>query len=115
MAIKAPFGNPDFQSIDAPTAAGQAIAINSNDTYIKVTGLTGATTLTLTINPDLKPGARLVLDVIQGSTGRNVTLSTGMTAPALTGVASDNDIIEMIYDGTTFRALSAWYKVVDAA
>jgi len=113
--LKAPFAAPDFRTIDAPTAAGQEIEINSNNSYIKLTGLTGATTLNLSVGDELEAGARLVLEVVQGGTGRNVTLGDNMEAPNLTGVASDVDNIELIYDGSDFRALSGWYKIVDAA
>lgn len=36
-------------------------------------------------------------------------------APALTGVANDRDIIELVWNGTDWIAIGAWYKVVDAA
>lgn len=113
--IKAPFGKPDYRTVDAPTAAGQDLAINSNDTVIKLTGMTGATTINAVADDQLEAGARLVVHAVQGGTGRNVTLGTGFTGPNLTGVANDEDLVEFVYDGTNFVALSAWYKVVDAA
>jgi hypothetical protein len=44
-------------------------------------------------------------------------LGTGFAASAgdLTGVASDEDIIELYYNGTAMVNFSDWEKIVDAA
>lgn len=113
--IKYPMGTADVITVDAPTAGGHELTIDNNLEIIKLTGLTAATTINFAFANLLEAGARVVLDVVQGATGRNVTLGTGAKAPVLTGVASDRDSIELIYDGTELIATGPWVKTVDAA
>lgn len=108
-------GEASVRIIDAPTAAGQTVTIDNNLDVIKLTGLTANTTINFAVADNLEAGARVILDVVQGATGRNVTLGTLAKAPVLTGVNLDRDVIELVYDGAEFIAVAAWVKIVDAA
>lgn len=110
-----PTGDVSVRTINAPTAAGQTITVSNQLDIIKLTGLTGATTLNFVAGSLLENGAKVVLDVVQGATGRDVILGTGVVGPTLTGVADDRDTIELVYNGTEFIAINAWVKIVDAA
>lgn len=113
--INFPFGSADLQEPSAATGA-TAISVEDTLTIVKLSGMTGAVTLNLTINDKLKTGSILKIIAVQNATGRNVALGTGFdaTAPDLTGVANDRDCIECVYNGTAFEATTTWLKVVDA-
>lgn len=109
-----PFGEADVLTPDY--AAEVALEIENNLTIIKAPTLTGALEFTLTADPELRPGAKVIIDVTQGATGQDVTFAAGgdVVAPDLTGVANDRDIIELTWDGSEFVG-GLWQKVVDAA
>lgn len=109
----------DAEVADLPDAGTMNIEIKNTLTILKKSGGFGqaVTGLSLTANKDLRIGSRVKIDIAQGATPRNVTFgSAGSTivAPALTGVASDRDTIELVWDGTAFVG-GEWAKVVDAA
>jgi hypothetical protein len=81
---------------------------------LKLTGLSAATIVNLIPASDLEPGTEVHIDVVQGGTGRNVSLEDNIVAPDLTGVANDRDTITLKWNGTEFIG-GAWAKVVDAA
>ena len=110
-----PTGDVSVRTINAPTAAGQTITVSNQLDVIKLTGLTANTTLNFVAGSLLENGAKVVLDVVQGATGRNIIFGTGAKGPTLTGVNLDRDTIELVYDGTEFIATSNWTKIVDAA
>lgn len=111
-----PDGKADALTIDAPEAAGHEVSIENTMNFITVTGLTAATTLNFVVAPEINAGAIVKLKVVQGGTGRNVTMGTGVKSPNLTGVANDVDQILMIYDGVELVAMGdAWYKSTNAA
>lgn len=85
-----------------------------NTTFLKLTGLAAAITVNLAAADGLEPGTEVHIDVVQGGTGRNVTLGTNIVAMDLTGVANDRDTILLKWNGTEFIG-GAWAKVVDAA
>ena len=114
--INWPSGAADYQLVNAATGTLTPTITNAK-TILKYTAPAGALTLNLSIDSEVKAGAVLIIYVDQTTTGRNVALGTGFDteAPDLTGVASDSDVIELVYDGTAFLAVSTWLKVVDAA
>lgn len=112
---KFPFGLPDTQAI-AGTGT-KAVTVSDNLTILNLSTMTGAITLNLTFDQNYGRGARIIINVVQDTTGRDITLGTGFAASAadLTGVASDTDIIELYYNGTAMVPFSDWQKIVDAA
>ena len=115
MAIKYPFGHADVQAITGSGA--NTVAVSDLLTIVNLSSMTGAVTINLTFGDALQVGERMIIKVVQDTTGRNVVLGTGFGASAadLTGVASDEDIIELYYDGTSMINLAGWQKIVDAA
>lgn len=118
--IASPFGKPTNETLG--DSATYNITIADRLTILKRTGgLSQAVTgLSLTASKDLPDGAEVVVDITQGASGRNVTFgSVGNTivAPALTGVASDQDVIVLRYEKSTktFRAKCVWQKILDFA
>lgn len=115
--INFPFGKADV--VDLGDAATYSVDINNTLTIVKRTGGLGqaVTSLQLVANKDLMDGSTVIIDIAQGGTGRNVTLGTNCTGPALTGVANDRDVITLTYDAAAakFVARSVWQKIVDAA
>lgn len=111
-SVKYPFGKAT--KLAPAYAAVQAITIDNQLTFLTLAALTGACELDLTAGDDLEAGAEVVIDVIQGATGRNVTLDANIVAPDLVGVANDRDTITLKWDGTAFVG-GAWAKVIDAA
>ena len=112
---KFPFGAPDTQAIVG--TGTNAVTVSDNLTILELSALTGAITLNLTFDQSIVKGSRMIIHAVQDTTGRNVTLGTGFAASAadLTGVASDEDIIELYYNGTAMVPFSGWEKIVDAA
>jgi hypothetical protein len=116
--IKFPFG--PAQVIAIPDAAASTIDIVNTKTILKATaGFAQAVTLQLRASDDLMIGSEVIIDVKQNATGRNVTLSDSSSTiegPNLTGVASDRDVLCLVWDGTSFVAQTAsWNKIFDAA
>ncbi len=110
--VKFPFGEA---SSSAPAhAATHNIDITNQLTVLKFTSLAAAITINLLPSSELEVGAEVLIDVVQGGTGRNVTLGDNVVAPDLTGVANDRDTIRLMWNGTEFIG-GAWDKVVDAA
>jgi len=112
---KFPFGAADVQAIVG--TGTKAVTVSDNLTVLGLSTMTGAITLNLTFDQNYNIGARIVVHVVQDTTGRDITLGTGFAASAadLTGVASDEDIIELYYNGTSMVNLAGWQKIVDAA
>ena len=115
MAVKFPFGPPDVQAIVG--TGTKAVTVYDLLTVLSLSTMTGAITINLTFGDAYPVGARMIVHVVQDTTGRNITLGTGFAASAadLTGVASDEDIIELYYNGTAMVNFSDWEKIVDAA
>ena len=115
MAVKFPFGPPDVQAIVG--TGTKAVTVYDLLTVLNLSTMTGAITINLTFGDAYPVGARMIVHVVQDTTGRNITLGTGFAASAadLTGVASDEDIIELYYNGTSMVNLADWQKIVDAA
>lgn len=117
--IRFPFSN--IQVLTMEDSATPTVTITDPFTRIINPTLGQAVTgLILDADTDQIPdGARVFIDITQSATGRDVTLNaTYATAPVLTGVASDRDVLELEWNATTgkFTALAAaWSKIVDAA
>lgn len=117
-----PFGPADVQTLSDAATMTQEIK-NTLTILQRLTGFGQAVTaLSLKANKDLKKGSRVKIDILQGGTGRNVTLGSGSPgstvtgAPVLTGVASDRDVLWLTWDGSAFVSdQAAWFKIVDAA
>ena len=113
--IRFPFGSADVQAL-AGTGT-KAVTIDDLLTVLNLTSLTGTVTIDLTFETGLPIGARVLVHAVQGGTPQDVVLGTGFAASAadLTGVANDEDIIELYYNGTSMINLAGWQKIVDAA
>jgi hypothetical protein len=101
--VKFPFGDISVATLSATGA--QAITITDQVTIIdgQTTQATGNRTLNLTINSQVKPGARIT--VFAKTAGTETTIAgTGMTAPTVTGAAGKTKCWELVYDGVTFKA-----------
>ena len=115
--INFPFGIMDVPAQPVTTGAA-AYTITNAFTYINLAGLTGAVTLNLTLDGKLLTGSRIFIRVLQGGTGQNVVLGTGFASgllaavQTLTGVLNNENTIECVYDGTSFRPTGAWQRTV---
>jgi hypothetical protein len=114
MATKFPFG---AAATEAVTGTGGSVEVEDHLTIITLSSLTGAATLNCTAGDTLTVGAMVIVKVVQGATGRNVTMGTlfDSSVADLTGVANDTDIITCFYDGTSLVGITDWVKIVDAA
>ena len=99
--IKWPFGEGDSKELTATGA--QAIAIDDNFTIIDgaTVEATGNRTLDLTIDSEVKSGAKLFLKSKTNGTETTI-FGTGITAPTITGVAGKTKTQGFTYDGTVF-------------
>ena len=75
-----------YATVDAP-ATTYALTHSDNNQYLKLTGLTGATTINFTAGSELAIGAEITIDVVQDGTGRDVVAGTNATGLGITGVA----------------------------
>ena len=99
--IKYPFGLADEQALTATGA--QALTIDDNMTVIDgvTVEATGNRTLNLTIDSEVKKGARIL--VKSKTNGAETTIfGTGITAPTITGVAGKTFTQGFTYDGAAF-------------
>ncbi len=81
--------------------------ITLQNTILDLGTLTAAGTLNLTIDAGVQIGALLVVKAKSDTTARDVTLGTGMTGPVFAGTISKTKNVSLMYDGTTFVAMSA--------
>ena len=117
--IKFPFGAAPIEAI-GDAAVPDTITIQNTKTIVRKTGgfAQAVTALSLLAAGDLMVGSEVIVRIEQGATGRNVTFGSAgsaITAPALTGVANDIDVITLVWDGSAFKATTTWLKVYDAA
>lgn len=110
MAVDYPFGPVDSAALSA--TGSQAITIKGRCTVIDgvTTQATGNRTLVLTIEDQVKAGARIFLKNKTAAT-ETTTFSTGFTCPVNTGVAGKTFCAEFVYDGTTFKPVAAPYQI----
>jgi hypothetical protein len=90
----------DVQSKDY--AASIALTIKQMITFVTVATLTGALTLTASINAQVTKGAMLFVKLTSDGTARDTTLSTGITGTTVAGTISKSKLASFVYDGTTF-------------
>lgn len=98
--VKYPFGAAD--TLSAAYAATIAVAIDNTETVLTIAQLTGAATLNLTNNAELKAGNRLTILVSVDGTNRVLTHGTGLTGAATTLTASKSYALSYVFDGSTF-------------
>lgn len=106
--INWPQGEADKQ--DLAYAAAQEVTVKNMMTILNFAILTGATTLNLTIDSQVRKGARLLLKVPATAT-EVLTLGTGIDAPAIVGVAGKTKTQEFVYDGTLFVPAGAVVQI----
>jgi len=107
--IKYPFGAADNQT--PAYAATLAVTITNAVTFLTPAVMTGALTVNLTIDANVKAGARLIGRFLSDTTARTVTFGTGFTSPTLAGVISKTKEIEFVYDGVSFKPTSAGVQI----
>lgn len=98
--INWPHGEADKQTL--PYAAVQAVTIVNMMTILVFAILTGDTTLNLTIDSQVREGARLLVKVPATNNADDLTFGAGIDAPAIVGVATKTKTQEFVYDGTLF-------------
>lgn len=106
-----PFGAADV--LNPADAANIEVSVSNNLTIINIPAMGGNRTLDIDADPELRPGALLMVNVDQGATARNLALGTGLLGQELTGVINDKDTLTFVWDGAVFRQV-ALVKNVDA-
>lgn len=107
--INFPQGEADIQTL--AYAATQAVTIKNMMTILVFAILTGDTTLNLTIDAQVRKGARLLLKVPATNNADDLTLGTGIDAPVIVGVATKTKTQEFVYDGTLFVPAGAVVQI----
>ena len=99
--IKWPFGEADTKALTATGA--QALAIDDNMTIIDgvTVEATGNRTLDLTVNSEVKAGAKLLVKSKTNGTETTV-MGTGIDGPNIVGVAGKTKTQGFTFDGTVF-------------
>ena len=99
--IKWPFGEADTKALTATGA--QALAIDDNMTIIDgvTVEATGNRTLDLTVNSEVKAGAKLLVKSKTNATETTV-MGTGIDGPNIVGVAGKTKTQGFTFDGTVF-------------
>lgn len=99
--IKYPFGLADEQALTATGA--QALTIDDNMTIIDgvTVEATANRTLNLTIDSEVKKGARLLVKSKTNGTETTV-MGTGIDGPNIVGVAGKTKTQGFTFDGTVF-------------
>lgn len=107
--INWPQGEADKQ--DLAYATTQAVTIKNMMTILSFAILTGDTTLNLTIDSQVRKGARLLLKVPATNNADDLTLGTGIDAPVIVGVAGKTKTQEFVYDGSLFVPAGAIVQI----
>jgi len=102
--ISYPFGEMDVQS--PAYAATIDVAVSNQKTLVNVGQLTGALTLNVAADKELKKGAELVVLLQSDGTARATTLGTGFKGVAIAGVINKTKVAYFVYDGTNFVNIS---------
>ena len=99
--IRYPFGLADTKELS--NTGAQALAIDDDFTIIDGVTVEGSgnRTLDLTVNSEVKAGAKLLLKAKTAGTQTTI-FGTGITAPTITGVAGKTKTQGFTYDGTNF-------------
>ena len=107
--INWPQGEADLQEL--AYAAVQAVTITNMLTYLVLAILTGDTTLNLTIDAQVRVGALLMIEVPATANADDLTLGTGIDAPAIVGVAGKTKTQLFMYNGTKFVPAGAIVQI----
>jgi len=104
--IKYPFGDADVTTVT--TATTIAYTVGNSLSYLKLSAnLTGATTINLTPDAGIKPGAQLFIEVPCGGTAYDVTFgSTYATSAGLTGTINKTKVVGFLYANGKFMHIS---------
>lgn len=108
--INYPFGEAEVLELSATGA--QALEINNALTIVDgvTTEATGNRTLNLTINDELKAGAKLL--VKSKTNGTETTIfGTGITSATITGVTGKTKTQGFVYDGSAFLPLGTAQQI----
>lgn len=98
--------------VELSATGAQAITITAQHTLLDgyTVEATGNRTLNLTVDSEVKIGA--VITVMSKTNGTETTIGgTSMTASTVTGVAGKTKCWQLVYDGTTFKAVSAAVQI----
>lgn len=104
-----PVGEADVQNL--AFAATQTPTISNMFTILVFAILTGDTTLNLTLDSQLRKGALLLLKVPATNNADDLTLGTGIDAPAIVGVATKTKTQLFVFDGTLFVPAGAVVQI----
>ena len=107
--ISWPQGNANEQTL--AYAAAQAVSITNMFTILTFAILTGDTTLNLTIDELVRPGAMLLLIVPATANADDLALGDGIDAPAIVGVAGKTKTQLFVYNGTKFVPAGAIVQI----
>ena len=108
--IKYPFGNAETLALTATGA--QALTVANGMTLVDgvTVEATGARTLNLTLDDDLKAGALLLVQS-KTNAAETTAFGTGMTGVTTTGVAGKTINVLFIYDGSGFVQAGAEQQI----
>ena len=109
MTTNAPYGAIGTITI-AATGTSAVTITNYETTVDALTTLTGNATLDITVDSQVKAGAKLYLKVKTTAT-ETFTFGTGIDAPTVTGVAGKTWCQGFWYDGTTFLPMGAKIQI----
>lgn len=87
-------------------AATVALPVENNLTIVNFSQQSANMTVNLEIDPELEPGAMLVIRNSSDGTARSLTPSTGFTSVAISGVINKSKVSTFVYDGSTFLNIS---------
>lgn len=109
--VSAPFGKADT-SVVLSVSGNQNISIRNDLTLIDGTtnSASGARTLILDIESEIKVGAKIILKTKTDGT-ENTVFGAGFTAPTYAGVAGKTKTQELVFDGTTFKPVAVAFQI----
>lgn len=85
-------------------ASTLAVAVKQYETFLQPGKLTGNTTINLTIDAQVKPGAKLYLKATADTSNRTVTYGTGFDDAIANDTVTANSSLQrgFVYDGNAF-------------
>lgn len=107
--IDYPTGNADVQAL--AYAATQNVEIKNQMTFLDFAILTGDTTLNITLKQGVRDGARVLVKVPATANADDLTLGTGIDAPAIVGVAGKTKTQEFVLRNKVFYPAGAIVQV----
>jgi hypothetical protein len=112
MAIKYPFGSATVVALTATGA--QAVSVTGGLTVIDgvTVEATGARTINLTIDSEVKEGAMILVKSKTNAT-ENTVFGTNMTSPTIAGTGGKTKTQTFFYDGTSAFIASGAFVQID--